>query len=88
MELQIKLVTLSASPFDWLEASFFIPMLQIDLIVMILPGEFCLQDFKDKGFNIKERLKKQGVFPAIAIGLNDLLVLVFIAQNILLVVME
>lgn len=31
---------------------------------------FC-QGYKDKGFNIKLRLKEEGRFPAIAIGLND-----------------
>ena len=38
---------------------------------MFFTSEFCLQDFKDKGFNFKLRLKEQGKFPAIAIGLND-----------------
>jgi len=34
------------------------------------PG-FEYQDYKDKGFNLKIRLKKEGSLPAIAIGLND-----------------
>ena len=34
------------------------------------PG-FEYQDYKDKGFNIKLRLKKEGILPALAIGLND-----------------
>ena len=33
------------------------------------PG-FEYQDYKDKGFNIKLRLK-EGILPALAIGLND-----------------
>ena len=34
------------------------------------PG-FEYQDYKDKGFNIKLRIKKEGALPAIAVGLND-----------------
>tara|TARA_A100001035_G_scaffold279952_1_gene283172 strand:- start:728 stop:2701 length:1974 start_codon:yes stop_codon:yes gene_type:complete len=64
-------VTLSASPFDWLEASFFYTNIQDRPYCDDLTSEFCLQDFKDKGFNIKAKIKKQGVFPAVAIGLND-----------------
>ena len=64
-------VTLSASPFDWLEASFFYTNIQDRPYCYDFTSEFCLQDFKDKGFNVKARLKEQGVFPAIAIGLND-----------------
>ena len=64
-------VTLSASPFDWLEASFFYTNIQDRPYCYDFTSEFCLQDFKDKGFNIKARLKEQGVFPAVAIGLND-----------------
>ena len=64
-------VTLSANPFDWLEASFFYTNIQDRPYCYDFTSEFCLQDFKDKGFNVKARLKEQGVFPAIAIGLND-----------------
>ena len=32
---------------------------------------FCDQTLKDKGFNLKFRLKEQDNFPAIAIGLMD-----------------
>ena len=64
-------VTLSASPFDWLEASFFYTNITDRPYCYDFTSEFCLQDFKDKGFNVKARLKEQGVFPAIAIGLND-----------------
>ena len=32
---------------------------------------FC-QGYKDKGFNFKIRLKDEGIFPAIAIGINDI----------------
>ena len=34
------------------------------------PG-FEYQDYKDKGFNLKVRIKQEGQLPAIAIGLND-----------------
>jgi len=64
-------LTLSASPFDWLEASFFYTNIQDRPYCYDFTSEFCLQDFKDKGFNVKARIKEQGVFPAVAIGLND-----------------
>ncbi len=65
-------VTLSANPFNWLEASFFYTSVQDRPYCYEPTDVVCQQDFKDKGFNIKARLKEQGVFPAVAIGLNDL----------------
>ncbi len=59
-------VTLSSNPYDWLEASFFYSNIQ----GLPYPG-FEYQDYKDKGFNLKIKLKKEGTWPAIAIGLND-----------------
>jgi len=59
-------ITLSSNPYDWMEASFFYTNIQ----GKPYPG-YEFQDYKDKGFNIKLRLKKEGVLPAIAIGLND-----------------
>jgi len=59
-------VTLTSNPYDWFEASFFYMNLQ----GIPYPG-YEYQDYKDKGFNAKLRLKKEGVFPAIAIGLYD-----------------
>ena len=59
-------ITLSSSPYDWLEASFFYSNIQ----GLPYPG-FEYQDYKDKGFNIKLKLKKEGRLPAIALGLND-----------------
>lgn len=59
-------ITLSSNPFDWFEASFFYTNIQ----GLPYPG-FEYQDYKDKGFNVKIRLKKEGYLPAIAIGLND-----------------
>ena len=64
-------ITLSSSPFNWLEASFFYTNIQDRPYCYDFTSEFCLQDFKDKGFNVKARLKEQDVFPAVAIGLND-----------------
>ena len=59
-------ITLSSNPYEWLEASFFYTNLQ----GLPYPG-FEYQDYKDKGFNLKLRLKKEGLLPAIAIGFND-----------------
>ena len=63
-------ITLSSNPYDWLEASFFYTNVQNKRYCED-DYEFCKQDLKDKGFNIKIRLKEEGVFPAIAIGLYD-----------------
>ena len=60
-------ITLTSSPYDWLEASFFYNNIQ----GKPYPG-FEYQDYKDKGFNFKIRLKEEGAFPAIAIGFNDI----------------
>ena len=64
-------ITLSANPFNWLEASFFYTNVTDRPYCYEFADVVCQQDFKDKGFNIKARLKEQGVFPAVAIGLND-----------------
>mgnify|MGYP001259640371 FL=1 len=59
-------ITLTSNPYDWFEGSFFYTNIQ----GKPYPG-FEYQDYKDKGFNVKLRLKKEGIFPALAIGLND-----------------
>ena len=64
-------MTLSANPFNWLEASFFYTNVTDRPYCYEIYDVVCQQDFKDKGFNIKVRLKEQGVLPAIAIGFND-----------------
>ena len=64
-------VTLSASPFNWFEASFFYTNVQDRPYCYDFTSEICLNDFKDKGFNVKLRLKEQGKLPAIAVGLQD-----------------
>lgn len=59
-------ITLTSSPYNWLEASFFYTNVQ----GFPYPG-FEYQDYKDKGFNLKLKLKKEGFLPAIAVGLYD-----------------
>ncbi len=66
-------LTMTANPFDWLEASFFytdIPDRE-QCRTNSENEEFC-QGYKDKGFNLKIRLKQEGKLPAIAIGINDI----------------
>ena len=60
-------ITLTSSPYDWLEASFFYTNIQ-----NYPYPNFEYQDYKDKGFNIKVRIKEEGIFPAVAIGINDI----------------
>ena len=50
-------ITLTSSPYNWLEASFFYTNVQ----GFPYPG-FEYQDYKDKGFNLKLKLKKFQVF--------------------------
>ena len=64
-------VTLSANPFDWLEASFFYTNVEDRPYCYDFTTPFCNQDFKDKGFNVKVRVKEEGKLPAISIGLQD-----------------
>ena len=54
------------SPFDWMEGGFYYS----DITGNNYGGGY-LQSYKDKGFNVKFKLKDQGKFPALAIGLND-----------------
>ena len=58
--------TFSASPYNWLEASFF----YVDINSLRYPGTTD-QSAKDKGFSAKIKLKDQGKFPALAVGFND-----------------
>lgn len=64
-------ITLTSNPFDWMEASFFYTSIQGRPYCEDLTEEFCRQDYKDKGFNVKLKLKEEGLLPAIAIGFND-----------------
>ena len=60
-------VTFTANPYDWLEASVFYTNIQDKPY-----PSFEYQDYKDKGFNFKLRLKEEGKLPAIAVGINDI----------------
>ena len=60
-------ITFTSSPYSWLEASFFYMNIQYSPWAGSQSS-----DYKDKGFNFKVRLKKEGILPAVAIGVNDL----------------
>ena len=65
-------ITMSSFPFDWLEASFFYTNIQDRPYCNVVFDPVCDQDAKDKGFNFKLRLKEEGIWPALAIGINDI----------------
>ena len=60
-------ITVTMMPYEWFEASFFYTSIKGRPY-----GSGFNQDYKDKGFNAKFRLKSEGNFPAIALGFNDL----------------
>ena len=59
-------IVLTLMPYDWLEGSVFYTSIDDK------PYPGFDQDYKDKGFNIKLRLKKEDNLPALAIGLSDI----------------
>ncbi len=65
-------ITMTSYPFNWLEASFFYTNIQDKPYCDANFDPVCNQDYKDKGFNFKARIKEEGVLPAIAIGINDI----------------
>lgn len=65
-------ITMTSFPFNWMEASFFYTNIQNKRYCGEAFDPVCSQDFKDKGFNFKFRLKEEGIYPAIAIGINDI----------------
>ena len=65
-------ITLTSHPYDWLESSFFYTNLQNKPYCEQTFDPVCSQDYKDKGFNFKLKLKEEGVLPALAIGFNDI----------------
>ncbi len=65
-------ITFTSSPYNWLEASFFYTNIQNKPYCGLTSDPVCLQDYKDKGFNFKFRVKEEGILPAIAIGINDI----------------
>ena len=65
-------ITMTSFPYDWMEASFFYTNIQGKPYCGQSFDSVCQQDYKDKGFNFKFRLKKEGLWPAIAVGINDI----------------
>ena len=65
-------LTLTSFPYNWMEASFFYTNIQDKPYCSQDFDPVCNQDYKDKGFNFKVRVKEEGVLPAIAIGINDI----------------
>ena len=65
-------ITFSSNPYNWLEASFFYTNVNNIPYCSTASDSVCSQDYKDKGFNFKIRIKEEGVLPAIAIGINDI----------------
>ena len=66
-------ISLTSSPYDWMEASFFYTNIQDQQLCRNNgQGKIFCQDYKDKGFNFKLRVKEEGLLPAIAIGINDI----------------
>lgn len=61
---------ISASPYDWFEASLFYSSIKGRKYSAI--DDTITQDYKDKGFNFKIILKDQGKYPAVALGIYDL----------------
>lgn len=65
-------ITMSSFPYDWMEASFFYTNISNLEYCVFDDDPVCDQGYKDKGFNFKIRLKEEGTFPAIAVGINDI----------------
>ena len=68
----VQKITMTSFPYDWMEASFFYTNINGLPYCTVTFDPVCKQDYKDKGFNFKLRLKEEGAFPAIAIGINDI----------------
>ena len=65
-------ITMTSFPYNWMEASFFYMNATNSLLCRKnLSGKSFCQNYKDKGFNFKFRLKEEDNFPAVAIGVND-----------------
>ena len=65
-------ITMTSFPYDWMEASFFYTNIQGKSYCDQDFNSICQQDYKDKGFNFKFRIKEEGLLPAIAVGINDI----------------
>ena len=68
----VQKITMTSFPYNWMEASFFYTNINGLPYCTIQYDPVCKQDYKDKGFNFKFRLKEEGVFPSIALGINDI----------------
>jgi hypothetical protein len=64
-------ITVTSNPYDWFEASVFYMNTELEPTCRGIGEEVFCQGYKDKGFNVKFRLKEEGDLPAIAIGLMD-----------------
>ena len=65
-------IFISSSPYDWLEATLFYSNIEDKPYCETFYDPVCSQDYKDKGFNFKFRLKEEGRLPAISVGFNDI----------------
>jgi len=65
-------ITMTSFPYDWMEASFFYTNIQGKSYCGQSFDPVCKQDYKDKGFNFKFRIKEEGLWPAIAVGIHDI----------------
>ncbi|MDB4828634.1 YjbH domain-containing protein [Gammaproteobacteria bacterium] len=65
-------ITLTSFPYDWMEASFFYTSIENIPYCSQASDLVCQQSYKDKGFSFKLRLKEEGLWPAIAVGINDI----------------
>jgi hypothetical protein len=65
-------ITMTSFPYNWMEASFFYTNIQGKPYCGQSFDPVCQQDLKDKGFNFRFRLKEEGLWPAIAVGINDI----------------
>ena len=64
-------ITVTSNPYDWFEASVFYMNTELEPTCRGIGDQVFCQGYKDKGFNVKFRLKEEGNLPAIAIGLMD-----------------
>lgn len=64
-------ITVTSNPYDWFEASVFYMNTELEPTCRGIGDQVFCQGYKDKGFNVKFRLKEEGTLPAIAIGLTD-----------------
>jgi hypothetical protein len=65
-------ITMTSFPYNWMEASFFYTNIQGRPYCRQNYDPVCQQDYKDKGFNFRFRIKEEGLWPAIAVGINDI----------------